>query len=476
MKKRMILITITLFVVVIGVSVYIAHRPPSLLSVEEHIHAPQPHEHVAPDGNPIRHTHTYDFIEPDTNTDKVKQAEQEFESKHPIQRAWELLDLDAIKEKYQPYTVAEMKEMWHNDYLEYGRLGTDDDEAEAEEYYPLNQWLEDLMALGHPFMETQYYRLALGRRLGMTGPTRETWNSGIPKYDSDTGDLVPWGGFSKENYLAEFELPSDTTWDEFVETLNKFSVVRLMNVLRAEEIDPDVDGGVTDLDGTFLPFSPNLINVHIDPDTGRTKLIGPSLTAAEEHALLNYGIAPEGKSVVYIDANNTPMSVGKVPPRFYERNMKELAKAQSLLQQQIEEHELLLDMDALLDSHESQKQGGAVPPDHVHEQDQSHTHDLPRDSETVPLSQRPPPGAKRLPPGLEIPSELRTPDAVQRWWMQLEVLHGGELPKDLQELREVMTELEKIRKEGEARLKPPPRPERPTQPERSSPPPPNEDD
>ena len=473
MKKRMILITITLFVVVIGVSVYIAHRPPSLLSVEEHIHAPQPHEHVATDGNPIRHTHTYDFTEPDTNTDKVKQAEQEFESKHPIQRAWELLDLDAIKKKYQPYTVAEMNEMWYNDRIRYG---SSEEEATAEEYYPLDKWLEDLMALGHPFMEEMYYDMALGRHLGMTLNARESWNSGIPKYDSDTGDLVPWGGFSKENYLAEFELPSDTTWDEFVEIQNKFSVVRLMNVLRAEEIDPDVDGGVTSLDGSFLPFSPNLVNVHIDPKTGRTKFIGPSLTAAEEDALVNFGVAPEGMSVVYIDANDKPIPVGKVPPRFYERNMKELAKAQSLLQQQIEEHELLLELDSLLDSSELQKQIGAVPPVRVDEQGQAHTHDLREDSESVPLRQRPSPAVKRVPPGLEFPSEFRTPDAVQRWWTQLEALHGGELPKDLQALWEVMTELEKMKQEGEAKLKPPPRPERPTPPERSSPPPPNEDD
>lgn len=471
----MIFITITLLVVAIGVSVYIAHRPSPLLSVEDHIHGPQPHEHVAPDGNPIRHTHTYDFTEPDTNTDKVKQSEQEFESKHPIQRAWELLDLDAIKEKYQPYTVAEMNEMWYNDRIRYG---SSKEEAAAEEVYPLDKWLKDLLALGHPFMEEMYYDMALGRRLGMTLNTRETWNSGIPQYDPKTGELVRYGGAgrSKENYLAEFELPSDTTWDEFVEIQNKFSVVRLMNVLRAEEIDPDVDGGVTSLDGSFLPFSPNLVNVHIDPETGRTKIVGPGLTASEEHALLNYGIAPEGKSVVYIDANDKPIPVGKVPPRFYERNMKELAMAQSLLQQQIEEHKLLLDMDVLLDSPESQKQSSATPHDHVHEQGHSHTHDLPKDAEDVPLPQRPSLDAKRLPPGLELPPDLRTPDAVQHWWTQLETLHGGELPKDLQALREIMTELEKIKKEGEARLKPSPRPERPTPPKRSSPPPPNEDD
>ncbi len=391
----------------------------------------------------------------------MKQEEQEFGAKHPIQRAWERLNLAAIKKKYQPYTLAEMKEMWHKRHLD--RFGPNLEEVEAaEEVYPLDKWLENLMDLGHPFMHIGHYNLALDNRLGMMGPTREEWYSGIPEYNPITGKL--WNRSTKAGLLQELKLPPDTTWEEYVQMSNKFSVVRLMNVLRAQEIDPDVEGGVTGLDGSFLPFSQNLINVHIDPETGRTKFIGPDLTAAEKDALVNYGVAPEGMSVVYIDANDKPLPVGKVPPRFYERNMKELAKAQTLLQKQIEEHELLLELDVLLDPPESRKQSVAVPHEHVHEQGSSRTHEHPKAAETVPLPQRSPPDAKRLPPGLEIPPDLRTPDAVQQWWTQLEALHGGQLPKDLQALRAVITELEKIKQEGEAKVKPPPRPERPAPP------------
>ena len=83
--------------------------------------------------------------------------------------------------------------------------------------------------------------------------------------------------------------------------------------------------------------------------------MGPGLTAAEEHVLVNYGVAPEGMSVVYIDANDKPIPSGKVPPRFYERNMKELKEAQVLLQQQIEDHQLLLEMDTLLNPSEDKQ-------------------------------------------------------------------------------------------------------------------------
>ena len=463
----MILITITLFVITIGFSFYFTHRKPSLLSVQEEIPESKPHEHITLDGSTVQHTHTFDFTKPDTDADKTVRQEQVSDSMHPIQRAWERLDLTAIKKKYQPYTLTEMNEMWHSRLLD--RFGPNlEDVEEAEGFYPLNKWLEDLMGLGHPFMHIGHYQLAFDRRLGMVGPTREGWYNGIPEYDP-VMDEIEYNG-TKAGYLDELKLPSDTTWEEYIEMDNKFSVVRLMNVLRAQEIDPDVAGGVTDLDGSFLPFSPNLVNVHIDPKTGRTKFIGPSLTAAEEEALVNFGVAPEGMSVVYIDANDKPIPVGKVPPRFFERDMKELDKAQSLLLQQIEEHELLLELDTILDTPEAKKQERDVPHQHVHEQDPSHTHERPKDVEAAQL-QRPNPDAKRLPPGLELPPGPRTSDAVSQWFRQLETWHGGELPKDLQALQEIFTELEKIRQEAEKHLKPPPRPERPTSPEGSPVPP-----
>ena len=458
MKKRMILITITLCVIAIGISVYITHRPSPLLSVHEHLPEPKSHEHTTPDGSTVQHIHTYDFAAPDTDIEKTVQPGQASDTKHPIQSAWERLDLNTIKKKYQPYTLAEMKEMWHHSFLDMFGPNLKDVEA-AEEFYSLDEWLKDLMALGHPFMHSGHYNLALGRRNGLAGPSREFWDTGEPRY-YPTGELM--GGFSKAGLLKKLQLPSDTTYEEYVQMSNKFSVVRLINVLRAQELDPDVDGGVTSLDGSFLPFSPNLVNVHIDPETGRTKFIGPSLTDAEKDALVDFGIAPEGMSVVYIDANDKPIPVGKVPPRFFERNMKALETAQTLLQQQIEEHEFLLEMDTLLNPSAAKKQGTAVPHEHVHEQDPSHTHERAKDTAAATPQQRPNIDMKRLPPGIEIPPDIRTQEDIQRWFTALEALHGGQLPKDLRVLQQVITELEQVRQDAEKHLKPPPRPERPT--------------
>ena len=472
MKKRMILITITLLVIAIVFCVYISHRTITPLSLREQFPVPNPHEHTAPDGTVVKHIHSYKNTDTNPNTDTVKPA-QGSDIPHPIQRAWERLDLTTIRKKYQPYTLAEMKEMWYKRYLDFGIRP--ENLTEAEKYYPLDEWLEDLMDLGHPFVGFGHYQLALDRRFGMMGPTRKSWDTGVPHiYESG---MVDSG--SKIGLLHELQLPPDTTWKEYIDIHNKFSVVRLMNVLRAQEADPDVEGGLTNLDGSFLPFSPNVVHVHVSPETGRVKFIGARLTAAEEDALVNYGASPKGMSVVYVDAKNHPLPPDKVPPRFYERRMKSLEEAQNLLQQQIKDHEALLELDVLPTPSEKGKQTAPTSHDHTHDLD--HTHEMPESPETVPPQQRLQPDAKRIPPQLKIPPELRKLDAVNQWFTELEALHGGQLPKDLKELRKIIDELEKIKREGEAKLKPsqrpaPPSPPDAVPPEESSPTPPDEED
>ena len=147
--------------------------------------------------------------------------------------------------------------------------------------------------------------------------------------------------------------------------------------------------------------------------------------------------ALSGKSVVYIDANNKPIPVGKVPPRFYERNMQELEVSQTLLQQQIKDHELLLKLDTLLNPPEEKKQIVTVPTEHTREHDSDHTHEVPQTRERSPSKQQP--NVRHIPPGMEIPPDLHTQDEINRWFTALEALHGGQLPKDLQALQEIIT-------------------------------------
>ncbi len=197
MKNRIIWVVITLLVITIGFSVYLTYRPPPLLSVQEQIPVPEPHEHTAPDGSTVEHIHTYDFAKPDTNTDKVE-SPQASDTKHPILRAWERLDLEEIRRKYQPYTVAEMHEMWSSGYR--NQFGPNYP-YHLDETYPQDEWLERNLVLGQPFSSWSDYRMVLQRRIYMIDHENQ-WR--VANEDR------------KEYMRKALDLPSDVdTWEEY---------------------------------------------------------------------------------------------------------------------------------------------------------------------------------------------------------------------------------------------------------------------
>ena len=467
MKKQVVVGTIGLFIVAIGISIYLSTRKAKLLSVIEQLPTAKLHEHIASDGTIVEHRHT--FEEPELSESVVKLIPTS-EATHPIQRAWEALDLAAIKRKYQPYTIAEMREIWDGKYRQhcgpFGNFPPGESPVEkADSIYPRDEWLKRSLDLGRPFVTFSDYRNTLGSREGFIRQ-REKWEA--------EGEFVP---YSRNERITALQLPPDTTWEEYIDVSLKFTIVGRVNILRAKEADPSIQGGTTSLEGTFLPFKENTVHVHISPETGLSKFIGANLTQAEKNDLTKYGIAPKGVTVIYVDENEKPLPPDTSPPTFYEQRMKALEEAQTFLQQQIEEHEALLDIDALLNPPEEKKQVVTVP--HEHTLDHNHTHETPQVPEALPSQQRQHPDTKQPPPQRRMPPELRTPDMVNQWFKELELLHGGKLPKDLQELRKIITELEKIRKEGEAMMKPSQRPERPTPPlppDAIPSPPPNEDD
>ena len=430
----MIFITATFLAGTIGVSVYLSTLKEATLSVTEQFPESKPHEHMSLEGNVVEHLHVYEPpSSSEVNTVTTTSTSQKFQ--HP----WNRLNLAAIRRDYQKYTVAEMRAMWDAPYLNmYG--GKTQAFAEADRAYPRDIWLARLLDLGHPFVKFSDYKSVLILRQHLIWD-RESWEQGYAK-----------------SSIAARGLPPDTPWEPYEDSLIKSRIVSMINQQRALEKDSDFQGGVTFLDGAFIPFRPNTMHVHVSHDTGITKFTGVRLTQAQKNDLTNYGIAPKGITVVYVDEDNKPLPPG-TPPRFYERRMKHLEKAQTYLQQQIEDHEALLELDALLNPPEEGKQTVLMPHDHAHDHD--HTHETPQTPEPVRSQQRQLPDAKQPLPQRKMPPELHTPDAVNRWFTELEALHGGQLPKDLKELRKIIDELEKIRREGEAKLKPPQRPEHP---------------
>ena len=460
MKKRMILVTLSLIVITVIVSTYISTRKTEPLFAIENLPTSKPHKHFTPDGTTVKHHHTYTL--PDPSKDIVKHGLVS-EAKHPIQSAWERLDLEAIKRKYQPYTVAEMQEMWAQWYR--GEFPESRYPYELDEAYPQVKWLERNLALGQHFVKWSDYRLVLQRRIYMVNHQR--------KWSSASVD-------EKEFMLKSLDLPSSVdTWEEYEDAYLKFYIVSFNAFQEATEADPDIEGGTVGADGTFIPFKANTVYTHINPENGLSTFTGVELNEKEERDLAMYGIVPEGLTVIYTDEKGNPLPPDVLTPRLYERRMKSLEEAQARLQQQIKEHEFLLEMDTLLNPSEDKKQTVTSPHDHRRENDPEHTHEAPQTHERSPSKQQQQqPNVRQLPPGMEVPPDLHTQDEINHWFTALEALHGGQLPKDLQALKKVITELEQIRQEGERRLQPerPEPPAPPSPPEGSSPPTSNEDD
>ncbi len=455
----MILLTLGLFIAATVLSIYFSNRRKEVVSVTEQLPTSKSHEHIAPDGTVVEHRHTYEVTDLPENAVKANKVS---DVKHPIQRAWERLDLEYIREKYQPYTVNEMQEKWSESYA--GSFGPNYPYY-LDDAYPQKEWLQRNLELGQHFAHPGDYSVALQRRIYMI-KHKDRWQSG----DEETRDRM----------RERLHLPPDIdTWEEYEDAFLKTLITSFHTFEEATELDPSIKGGSVRPDGTFIPFKKNTVYVHINPEKGLSTFTGTKLTDEEEDALATYGVVPEGIKVIYTDEGGKPLPSDTPSPRFYERDMASLEKSLNLLQQQIEDHELLLELDAMLNPPDKGKQTDPIPHEHSQDHEHDHGHETPQTPEAEMEQQHRQHDAKRTPPQRKIPPELRKPDVVNQWFRELELLHGGQLPRDLQELRKIITELEKIRKEGEAMMKPLQRPERPTPPlppEGSSPPPSNEDD
>ena len=123
---------------------------------------------------------------------------------------WDQIDLAAIKRDYQPYTVAEMREMW-NDKLNAKYGGAERLKqaiGKAGDVYPQDTYLARMLELGRPF-----------------------W--------------VYWKCMSSTEraaYLDQQGLPPNATWAVYEEMLLKNDVVYSVNLWRSKEQDPYMNG------------------------------------------------------------------------------------------------------------------------------------------------------------------------------------------------------------------------------------------
>ncbi len=447
MKKQIVLISISIFVIVIGVTIYFVVLQKKETKSDLKISTSKPHQHEGPEGNIVEHTHTY-HLTSDEGVFKPHSSDI-ISEKHPMLRQWKDLDLAAIRKNYQPFTVSEMIEKWDEKYEFYeggGALA-----ASVESLNPKNEWLEHLRNWGNPFLDFGHYKMAVSKRYGMLWAKR---------------DFDKLGG--RANVLSGYRLPSDATWEELEEVIIKYFIVARIYNQRARDANPSFAGGVTNLDGVFTPFSEKTVNVYISEDKRISKFTGVQLTRKQKNKLTMYGIAPKGITVVYTDEKGNPLPTSNSLPRFYERRMKALEEAQANVKKMIADHETFINsipeqtQQVVPDKIAPVQQQDKHPPTHTHPDDQLNTQETvksPRDSE--PKRQFSPEILPLEPPG---------PHNIQQWFEMLQIIHGGELPNDLKDLQEVIKELEAIRKIGREMVpqRPPLPPERPTPPNNKS--------
>ncbi len=463
MKKRLIVFVFALALAA-GVTFLIVtlQKRSEFERLERLTHIPnsKPHQHVSPSGEIVEHTHTYNSLEllPPPEVSEVENDigidtdTKDYMKTNNIQRIWAALDLDAIRAEFQPYTLEEIHEMWSNWHSVppfTGRtVGTETSSLTAYEktdiFRDRKAWIARLYEYGYPFLRGDQYKVALSTRSSL----RRIYEQSPEIEDYPHGSVG---------------LPAEATWEEVEDTFLKLQVISEIAFERAYQADPDnFLGGVYSVNdvgkGVLTPFQENTVYVHVSENKPFSQFTGAKLTAAEEAALTMFGVAPEGVNVIYTDKNGIPLPADQ-KPRFYERAMAGLDAAEKQIEKLIADHDDLFQQGNVVPVQKTEE--GAAVPSHPHPH--PHQEESPRQTPQRPEMPSFPPQVleNRHPP--DMPVAPRDPAQVEKWFAELLLLHGGDLPKDVKGLQEAIKVLTAIRDRGELE---PPKP-----PARSVPPP-----
>ena len=152
---------------------------------------------------------------------------------------------------------------------------------------------------------------------------------------------------------------------------------------------------------SLLAANTETVYVTIDED-GKTfsKFAGKWLSRQEKYELMMFGVIPEGIHVVYLNIHDQSLPPG-VKPRFYELYLKELELASSKVHNIVSEHEKFYT---------------------------SNTTEKRRSSKSKPKY------------------------SIKESFELLQELHWGEFSDDLQTLQDAISQLEKIKREGEDKM------------------------
>ena len=299
MFRRIGVFFIFILIIGIGVGGYFYFPVKNPKPILRNIPNSEPHQHATPEGELIEHIHTYNssigsynLYEPITPKNRKK---------HPIQLDWERIDIETVKKKYQPYSVAEMQDMWS---LKYNTEIPPVRRKKLDRLYPPETWIKRNLSLGQPFLNYPDYRTVLQRRIYMIN-RRDLWRI----VDSEDRNAM-------RNSL---QLPPEIdTWKEYEDAYLKSWIVASYQSLLAT----------------------NTETVYVTIEDGKkfSKFAGKWLSRKDKYELMMFGIIPEGIHVVYLDVHEEPLPPG-VKPSYYELYLKELELAYTNVHNILSEHE-----------------------------------------------------------------------------------------------------------------------------------------
>ena len=138
---------------------------------------------------------------------------------------WEALDLPAVKRDYQPYTVAQMNNLWHPQLIaKYGHNASFVDMmCDLDKVYPPDAFLARMLALGSPFIAYFDYEKALTEQRRYLYSVRLYW---------DILDIS-----ERRIYVSHRGLPPDAAWATLEEDILKSEIINSLNYWRSVELD-----------------------------------------------------------------------------------------------------------------------------------------------------------------------------------------------------------------------------------------------
>ena len=362
--KRILLSFLFIFGLAIGTVGYFHFHVRNPMPILSNIPASKPHQHATPGGELIEHVHTYDFSIGSNILNPPTVSEGSAGKKHQIQLNWERIDIDAVREKYQPYSVEEMDIMWSSRYKTEVHSNR---RKKLDKAYPPEKWLKRNFSLGQPFVNYSDYRMVLQRRIFMLN-RRDLWRGVNPEV--------------RQAMRKSLHLPPEIdTWTEYEDAYLKFWIVASYESLLADKTET--------------------VYVYITNDNRFLKFEGKRLKRKDKYDLMMYGMVPDGIHVVYFVVDEERLPPGVIP-RYYDVYLKELELVYTNINKIVSDHKEFFTSK----SSDNKK-----------------------------------------------PSESEQRYNIQDSFELLHDLHWGEFPEDLQALQDATEKLEKIKLEGEDKMK-----------------------